>query len=674
MCSARPNHQEIVIEPASDARRSLQRTLVRTGAVTGAFAVSTMFITFLVKVLYPPQNPVENAEWQVLREKALAEPDNMVVVEAFRKLDTELRQQYFSTTRLLNTGALIAIAAGIASIVLWVIAGFLRYRLFVPSAVWASEVEEREKREALQALIAGAFVAVLLAVGVALLARPPVDWRRAVALTSAREIKPDLQPKPRAGAEDQSSPAESQMAIRSVRPTDVAKQDEIWYEKSREGVPPISPAPGSAVEPPVAREGLPLSQAEAQAFWGEYCRQWPRFRGPEGAGISRTGPVAVTWDVPTGTGVLWKSEVPLPGNSSPIVWGDRIFLTGATPEKLAVFCYESQTGKMLWQREIPSGASPPLDPKKVAKETGFASPTPATDGHRVYAIFAPGDIVAIDYAGNVVWARNLGVPDNVYGHAASLECFGDRVFVQLDQGSRPQEGKSRLYALAGATGEIIFEIPRPVQNSWSTPIVVRWQDRWQLITASTPWLISYDPFSGTELWRFHGMEGDHAPSPVWLDGVVHVGNEYSFWFAVRADGRGDVTGSHLLWKAEENLPDLCSPLAFGDFVILLASWGMVTCYDARSGEKLWELELEGSFLSSPGFAGEYVYVIGEQNHSVAEGVESPSAICWVIRPSREGGEIVAENALGEGCTASPAFLNGRLYIRGRKHLICIASP
>ncbi len=140
-----------------------------------------------------------------------------------------------------------------------------------------------------------------------------------------------------------------------------------------------------------------------------------------------------------------------------------------------------------------------------------------------------------------------------------------------------------------------------------------------------------------------------------MDSIVYAGNEYSFWFAVRADGQGDVTQTHLLWKAEENLPDLCSPLATAEYVFLLASWGMLTCYDAKNGEKPRELELEASFISSPGMAGECLYVIGEKQQDTADGERTETGICWVIRPGREGGEISRRESSRRRLHGKPGF-------------------
>ena len=669
--------QIVLIEPASPLYRGLRRLLVRTGWVAMTFAAGMVAILTLAFWLGGPADPSEDPTWQQLHTKVLENPQDSQLAELFRRWDFELRRKWFWFRRFLATGAWLALGAGAIAVGCWIGASQLRERLSLPvDPQRLQELELREGRERRLALLAGTAFLALGAFCLSILFAPPVKWRNlttSIPGAGERELAslPGGQPH-RAFPEGASQAPATRMVppqVEDVGPPEKSGSSGGPVESGKPAGAPSQSFEGS-------RSGIAtrLSEATLQKFWEVYTRNWPRFRGPEGSGIYRWGSAPTVWDIPAGNGVVWKSEVPYFGNSSPVIWEDRIFLTGASPDRLVVYCFDFRSGRLIWERELPSLASPPLDPKKVAKETGFASPTPATNGELVFVMFAPGDVAALDFAGNVVWSRNLGVPDNVYGHAASLECLPDRVFIQFDQGSRAEEGKSRLLILDAATGEILAETPRPVPNSWASPILVPWEGKWQLITAAAPWVISYDPLSASEIWRFAGLEGDVGPSPVFCNGVVYAGNEYSFWFAIRADGQGDVSESHLLWKAEENLPDLCSPLATPEFVFLLASWGMLTCFDAHTGEKLWELELQASFISSPGMAGDYLYVFGETQEPGSDGEFVQNGRCWVIRPTREKGEILSENPLGEGCTASPAFHEGRIIFRGRKHLVCLGAP
>jgi outer membrane protein assembly factor BamB len=401
---------------------------------------------------------------------------------------------------------------------------------------------------------------------------------------------------------------------------------------------------------------------------------WPRFRGPGGRGISLHRDVPTSWDGTSGQGILWKTKVPLPGNNSPVVWDDRVFLSGATEENRQVYCFAADTGQLLWQKDVPVTSEGSGKPLEVMEDTGYAASTTTTDGSRVFAIFPNGDVVALDFDGNQLWIRGLGIPDNAYGHASSLAMCDDRVLVQFDQGSR-KDKLSKLIALDAATGQTVWETPREVPNSWPTPIVVEAGDRDQVITAADPWVIAYDPADGQEIWRAKCLSQDVGPSPTFADGIVYVANEFPALSAIRADGEGDVTDSHILWEGEDGLPDTSSPLATERYVYVLASYGILTCYDAKSGEMLWDTEFEGdpTFTSSPSLVGDLLYLFGEIEEEDGSGDWVTKCRAWVVKPGPEGCESVGQGSLPEGCVTSPAFQNGRVFIRGEEHLFCIGK-
>jgi len=293
--------------------------------------------------------------------------------------------------------------------------------------------------------------------------------------------------------------------------------------------------------------------------------------------------------------------------------------------------------------------------------TGLAAPTAATDGRRVYAMFANGDIGAFDYEGNLAWSRSLGMPKNSYGHASSLAMYQGVVIIQFDQGTRDDD-LSRLLALQAASGDTVWETKREVPNSWPSPIVVQVSDQPQIVTSAAPWVIAYNPSDGKEIWRAECMQGDVGPSPGYADGVVYAANEFPGLVAIRADGSGDVTSTHIAWEADLGAPDCCSPLATDEFVFLLASYGVLTCYDAKEGgDPLWEQEFDGAFASSPTQVGKLIFLFDEEGK------------VWIVEPAKDECRIVTENDLGEKCVTSPAFHDGRMFIRGEQHLICIGK-
>ena len=389
----------------------------------------------------------------------------------------------------------------------------------------------------------------------------------------------------------------------------------------------------------------------------EIARNWPRFRGPGGSATSAYGNVPTSWNAKTGQGIRWKSPIPLAGHSSPVVWSDRIFLTGAKRRQREVYCYSTETGQLLWQRRVVV-PGPQVVPE-VSAETGHAASTGATDGRYFCAIFANGDVACVDFDGHQVWAKNLGQPDNHYGHASSLTIHEGKLIVQFDQ-AYVEDGKSKLIAFSAASGDMLWQTSRAVSGSWASPIMVQTPGGKEIIAAADPWLIAYDPDDGDEIWQAKVLSGEIAPSPVGGAGMVFATNEGAHLVAVRTDGVGDVTESHVAWKVEHDQPDICSPLTDGELLWTLTSSGFLVCYDVTNGSRVWEKDFEVSFSASPSLAGGSVYLLAENGDM------------YIIAAAREY-KLLGKAELGENAYASPAFLDGRIYIRGRKNLYCIGN-
>ena len=402
------------------------------------------------------------------------------------------------------------------------------------------------------------------------------------------------------------------------------------------------------------------AQGTSVASAGDPSQNWPSFRGPEGNGVSAYTNVPSRWDGKTGEGILWKTKVPLPGHSSPLVWGNRLFLTGGDPNALAVFCFDADSGKLLWRGDVTRAplkdGEEPLEPME---DTGWAAPTAVTDGKRVYAMFVTGDIAGFDFDGKKIWEKHLGVPENAYGHASSLAIYRNLVLIQYDQGMA-EDGLSAMIALDGMSGEVAWQTKRPVGNSWSSPVVARIGDTAQILTCSDPWVIAYEPAKGTELWRAECLSGEMAPSPIYADGLVFVIEPYNSLVAIKPDGKGDVTKTHIAWRMDEGGPDICSPVSDGQRVFMLGTEGFLSCHKTSDGTRIWEHDLEEFCLASPSLVGTNLYVLSEKG------------LMFVIEVADEFKEL-AKYELGEACHASPAFADGRIYIRGVEHLYCIEN-
>jgi len=391
----------------------------------------------------------------------------------------------------------------------------------------------------------------------------------------------------------------------------------------------------------------------------EYQANWPRFRGPGGAGVSAQSGTPLSCDIQTGANITWSAAVPAPGFSSPVIWGDQVFLSGGDEIKREVMCFDSRTGELLWQKAVPRTDGSGDEKVEVPDECGMAAATVATDGRRVYALFANGDLAAFRFDGEVAWSKHLAAPKNPYGHATSLLTWQDRVIVQFDQGE-PDDHLSKLYAFDGGTGAVVWQQPRSAGASWATPIVFDAAGKSQLITLAVPWVIAYAANDGTELWRADCLDGEVTPSPIFAGGTLFIVSPSNKLQAIRPDGTGDVTKTHLGWVAEDNIPDVTSPVSNDELVFVVDSSGTLTCYDAKDGKKQWQQDFSEECNASPSIAGNRLYLVTRKGTLV---------VAEVARQFKELGR----SSLGEPVLASPAFAQNRMLVRGMKHLICIGE-
>jgi outer membrane protein assembly factor BamB len=392
--------------------------------------------------------------------------------------------------------------------------------------------------------------------------------------------------------------------------------------------------------------------AKAAGFPGinEIRDNWPGFRGPEGNAVAYNTDVPREWDGRSGKNILWKVPIPHPGYNSPILWGKKIFLTGADRKTQVVYCIDAESGKILWQAEMNDIPGSPGGRPDVTEDTGYAAPTMTTDGQRVYAIFATGDLACFDFDGNRIWAKNIGKPDNHYGHSSSLITYQDLLLIQFDQNTG-----GYLIALRSSTGDLVYDKSRDVEISWASPIVVNTGSRTEIILNSNPFVVSYDPRTGQELWRVKCMQGEIAPSPAYADGMVYVVNDYARLAAIKLQDTPVVA-----WEYIDDLSEVSSPLATKNLVIMAASYGTVTCFNGKTGERYWLHDFDDGFYSSPILVGESVYLM------------DISGIMSVFKADKKF-QLISRSELGENAMTIPAFKQNRIYIRGEKHLFCIGN-
>lgn len=382
---------------------------------------------------------------------------------------------------------------------------------------------------------------------------------------------------------------------------------------------------------------------------------WPRFGGPQGIFHSAEANLPVEWSAGA---VQWKAPLEGWGQSSPVVWGERIFLTTALDggRERVVFCLDRNGGKKLWQHTAWTG-----EPEPTHKMNGWASASCVTDGEVVVAFFGRGGIHGYTVEGKHLWSRDLGRFDGPWGTAACPIIFGDTVIQNGDS-----ESEAFLIALDKRTGKTVWSTPRESLRGWSTPIIVDAGGHQELVLNGHHGVRGYDPATGKELWFCSGYNGRGEPIPAVANGLLYVVNGLAGdVYAVRPGGHGDVSNTHRVWhtprKAGRDLP---SPVVVGNYLLVLGMNGILTCYDATGGKELWKERIAEHFSSSPLVAGGLVYFQNESGETV------------VVRPGPQL-DVAARNTLGAGSDelfrASLTPSEGQLFARSDKFLYCIGA-
>jgi outer membrane protein assembly factor BamB len=397
----------------------------------------------------------------------------------------------------------------------------------------------------------------------------------------------------------------------------------------------------------------PSGPSEAQNYW-------PRWRGPSGQGLVAGSGYVDTWsDGPAGSeNVLWKVGVPGKGNSSPIIWGDRIFLTTAYDggRRRSILCLRRSDGKLLWETSAPAA-----DPEKANRKNGHASGTPATDGERVYAYLGNHGLLSVDFDGKLVWNVSFGELGAYHGTACSPLLYRDRVIIYQDhRGSTP----SFVAAFDKHSGKQLWRTERSERVGWGSPVAIRVGDHDEIIVSSYKRVYAYDPDTGKELWSVAGNLVEVTPTPAVGHGLLFCSSGRAGpTLAIRPGGRGDVTQSHVAWKTSKGSPFIPSPLVYGDYLYLVNDMmSIATCFRATTGKLMWQGRMgearRESFSASPVAADGKVFFTNDSGET------------YVLKAGPEF-KLLRVNRLNARTLASPAGVDGRWYFRTAEHLICI---
>jgi outer membrane protein assembly factor BamB len=388
------------------------------------------------------------------------------------------------------------------------------------------------------------------------------------------------------------------------------------------------------------------------------AENWPGWRGPRGDGGSGEAHVPTTWDGPEGRNIAWKTAVPGKGHSSPIVWEDRVFVTTCLTdtEERVLLCLRARDGRENWRQTV---LRSPLEKKHSLNS--FASATPATDGRHVYVAFLDGTemvVAAYDLDGSPQWQVRPGEFSSIHGFCSCPVIFEDLLIVNGDH-----DGDSYIVALRRDTGATAWKVPRQHKTrSYVTPIIRQIDGRTQMILSGSKSVTSYDPRDGSLHWSIDGPTEQFVASMVYDGRLLFMtcGYPEHHVLAIRPDGHGDVTDTHIAWRATKGASYVPSPVACGGYFLVISDDGIASCFESASGNRVWMERLGTHYSSSLVTAGGLVYFLDE------------AGITKVVRPGPSL-DIVAENALDEECYASPAISEGRIYVRTQGHLVAIGQ-
>ena len=374
------------------------------------------------------------------------------------------------------------------------------------------------------------------------------------------------------------------------------------------------------------------------------------FRGNNSLGLSSASNVPTSWDLSSGKNILWKNPVPRQGYNSPVINGNRVFISGADNAARELYCYDLNSGKLLWTLAAANITGSPAQMPETNVDTGLAASTVTTNGAQVCAIFASGDLIGADMDGKLLWSKNIGVPQNNYGYASSLLSYGNTLFIQYDNAN----GR-RVIALDMATGAERWSKTRNERYPvWSSPAMISVDNKPQLILLGNPGITSYNPINGDQNWRVECMSGEPAASLAFTNGIVFAASEYAKMVAINA------TDGSLLWSSTEFLPEIASPVATRDFAFVATTYGVVASYNAQTGDLIKDMELNTDFNSSPIIVEGKIYLICREGK--------------VFIFSATGDfDLINSFDTGERTFATPAFTDKKIVIRTENSIYCVAE-
>ena len=607
--------------------------------ISGIFCITVALLLLLNFLQMSKNDPTDGKVIQALVERLKQDPNDDALKTEIRNYDLLARKAYFNSQWQVKTGAYLLLFGAI------VLAFSLRFyyslkaKIDEPDTQHENEIASRILAQ--KGIIIVGAVVLALAFGASFLTVNHLKYYHVGdKLTSAN-----------------SSPEEEGIEVIEVGKNPASDSDESLQtentasanQNENQSTGNVENVKDESQTTEVKKEEPKTVVAGTNDVLDEIRKNSGSFRGPLSQGVSFSKNIPTKWDGGTGTNILWKSAIPKKGFNSPIIWGDKIFLAGADAASREVYCYNRADGKLLWIGKADNIQGSPSTMPKVSEDTGLSAPTMTTDGKRVFAIFATGDVIAFDMDGKRVWARNLGVPDNHYGHSSSLITWAGKLFVQYDTNKG-----GKLIALDMASGNTVWETVRKCKISWASPVLAEVDGKYQVVLTADPIVAGYDVETGKELWSVECMMGEVGPSVAYSDGIVVAANEYARMVAI------DVKTQKTLWENDEYLPEASSPVAYNGLLFIATSYGIFVCYDLKTGEKYWENDFGTTVYSSPTIADGKVFLMDNDG------------TMRIYEASKEM-KLISENSLGEKSGPTPAYADGHIYLRGANDLYCIGK-
>lgn len=609
--------------------------------ISGIFAVVLSLLMLFNYLQLAGNDPIENETIGALTERLSGEPGNEALIEEIRAFDLLARKAYFNAKWQLQTGGWLLLISAVVLIVS--LRQYFSFSSKFNQPVNSSLSQQLVRQKSSRWILAAGLLLIVLAVAASFFSVNHLEHYE-VAIEESSVPVSVIEVVDLTG---DSSPVSTQSADRSTEDEPAATTSEQPKAERQEAETSESPA-----QPAVETSSIQTSESKpGVSFPGleTLQKQYPGFRGALGHGIAHTKGFPSSWNIESGENIRWKIKIPLKGYSSPVIWENQLFLTGANEKERWVYCYNTENGEIIWQKQADNIPQSPATAPKTTDDTGLAAPSVVTDGNFVVAIFGTGDLIAFNMKGERQWARNLGVPDNHYGHSSSLLAWKEKVVIQYDTNKG-----GRLLSVNIQSGETIWDIKRSSHISWASPILIEVDDKMQIVTSAEPTVAGYDLESGKELWKADIMMGEVGPSPGYGNGLVFATNEYATLAAI------DPSKGEVIWEDNYYLPEVASPVVADGLVFIGTTYGVFACFDAHTANMYWEAEFGEGFYSSPIAADGKIYTT------------DMSGTVHIIKVDREL-EKIADIAMGEKITTTPAFANGRIYIRGNEHLYCIGK-